>query len=67
MPEGNPLIWYALYLDENGKQSYEIFTGNSQKEIQQTIELFAKSMDMDAHDLILFCDTDSKEEVTACL
>lgn len=54
MPEGNPLIWYALYLDENGKQSYEIFTGNSQKEIQQTIELFAKSMDMDVHDLILF-------------
>lgn len=67
MPEGNPLIWYVLYLDENGKKSYEIFTGNSQNEIQKKIEAFAESMDMAVHDFILFCDTDVKEEVTACL
>lgn len=64
MPQGNPLIWYVLYLDENGKKSYEIITGDSQKEIRQKIEEFAISIDQSVHDLLLFCDTDERGDVT---
>ncbi len=66
MPEGNPLVWYVLYLDENGKKSYEIIVGNSQNEIKQKIEEFAASIDHAFSDLIIFCDTDVREDVT-CL
>jgi hypothetical protein len=64
MPEGNPLIWYVLYLDKNGKKSYEIIIGNSQNEIKQKIEEFAASIDQSFCDLIIFCDTDVRADVT---
>lgn len=66
MPKGNPLVWYVLYLDAHGKQSYKIIVGESQKEIKQKIEEFAASINQSFHDLIIFCDTDIREEVTAC-
>lgn len=66
MPTGNPLIWYVLYLNERGENSYEIIVGDSQNEIKQKIEEFAASIDQSFHDLIIFCDTDVREDVT-CL
>ena len=63
MPEGNPLVWYVLYLDQNGKQSYTIIVGDSQNEIKRKIEEFAASIDQSFHDLIIFCDTDVKEDI----
>ena len=66
MLKGNPLVWYVLYLDENGKKSYEIIVGDSQNEIKQKIEAFAASIDQSFHDLIIFCDTDIREDIT-CL
>lgn len=58
MLQGNPLVWYVLYLDKNGKKSYEIIVGDSQNEIKQKMEEFAASIDQSFHDLIIFCDTD---------
>lgn len=66
MNTGNPLVWYVLYLDQNGKKSYEIIVGNSQNEIKQKMEDFAASINQSFHDLIIFCDTDVREDVT-CL
>ena len=66
MTTGNPLIWYVLYLNEHGEKSYEIIVGDSQNEIKQKIEEFAASIDQSFHDLIIFCDTDVRNDVT-CL
>ena len=55
------IIFYVLYLDENGKKSYEIFTGNNNKKIRDDIEAFAQKMDMNVSDFIIFDDNNQSE------
>lgn len=55
------MIFYVLYLDEHGKKSYEIFTGNNGEQIRTDIQAFANKLDQNVSDFIIFDDNNQSE------
>lgn len=55
------MIFYTLYLDKNGKKSYEIFTGNDNRKIRNEIATFAAKLGMNVSDFIIFDDNNQTE------